>query len=420
MKRVSSYLKMRVLGAIESAPGSTIVARIRHVSDQTFLDEDGKRFQFTWRTIQTWYSRYKKGGTTTVIGKPRSDKGKTRKMTPEELLEAIEQVRSSFRGKHNVTAIYRACIEKGLLQRERIAPNTFHRVVKEHELLKPDAEAVTKRRLAFAKAHANELWQADTMFGPYVSHGAGKVQSKLIAFIDDASRVCCHGEFFLVENTETLLKAFKSALYKRGLCEALYVDNGSCYSSQEISQVCQRIGCILCHTPVRDGAAKGKIERFFRSVRMSFLNRQLDLSSIETLNRAFTAWVEDEYHQHEHSSLGMRPLDRFGLDLPRIRFLPPNEANDELFFVEQDRSVLADNTFSLKNTRFEAPRDLRGRKVQIRFDRLKFDRAIVYFKSERMGEARPVDFVANDRKPSNKAAAPALAESQSHLAEVES
>jgi hypothetical protein len=44
----------------------------------------------------------------------------------------------------------------------------------------------------------------------------------------------------------------------------------------------------------------------------------------------------------------------------------------------------------------------RWRKVQIRFDRLNFDRAIVYYKNERMGEARPVDFVGNDRKPSKK------------------
>jgi hypothetical protein len=137
---------------------------------------------------------------------------------------------------------------------------------------------------------------------------------------------------------------------------------------------------------------------------MSFLSRTLDLSSIEALNRAFTAWVEDEYNAREHSSLNMRPIDRFGLDLRRIRFLPPNEVNDELFFVEQDRTVLADNTFSLKSRRFEAPRDLRNRKVQVRFDRLKFDRAVVYFKGERMGEARPVDFVGNDRKPSRKAA----------------
>ncbi len=402
MKRVSSYLKMRVIGAIESAPGSTNVARIRHVSEQVFLDEDEQRLQFTWRTIQTWYSRYKKDGITTVKPKSRSDKGKTRKVTPEEVLGAIEQVRPNFHGPHNVTAYYRACIEQGLLQRERIAPNTFRSVVKAHELLKPDAEVQSKRRLAFAKAHANELWQADTMFGPYVCHGAGKAQAKLIAFLDDASRVCCHGELFLADNTEALLGAFKSALYKRGLCECLYVDNGSNYSSHEISLVCERIGAILCHTPVRDGAAKGKIERFFRTVRMSFLTRQLDLSSLEALNRAFTGWVEDEYHQREHGSLGMKPIDRFGLDLERIRFLPPSDVNDELFFVEQNRSVLADNTFSLKNTRFEAPRDLRNRKIQVRFDRQKFDRAIVYFKGERMGEARPVDFIANDRKPSKK------------------
>jgi putative transposase len=406
MQRVSSYLKMRVLGAVEAAPGNTAVARIHYVSEQPFLDEDGRRFQFTWRTIQTWYSRYKKDGTTTVLPKPRSDKGKTRKMTPEEVLEAIEQVRGHFRGAQNVTAFYRACIEKGLLQRERMAPNTFRRVVKQHELLKPEAEVENKHRLAFAKAHANELWQADTMVGPYVQQGAGKVQAKLIAFLDDASRVICHGEFFANDNTEALLKSFKTALYKRGLCECLYVDNGSNYSSLEITQVCQRLGTILCHTPVRDGAAKGKIERFFRTVRECFLTRQLDLSSLDALNRAFTAWLEDEYHQREHSSLGMKPIDRFGLDLGRIRFLSPGDVNDELFFVEQDRNVLADNTFSLKNTRFEAPRDLRNRKVQIRFDRLHFGRAIVYYKRERMGEARPVDFVANDRKPSKKSEVP--------------
>jgi len=121
MKRVSSYLKMRVLGAIESAPGETCIARIHHVSEQVFLDEDGQRFRFTWRTILTWHSRYKKDGITTMLPKPRSDKGKTRKVMPEEVLEAIEQVRGSFRGPHNIQAFYRACVEKGLLQRDRIA-----------------------------------------------------------------------------------------------------------------------------------------------------------------------------------------------------------------------------------------------------------------------------------------------------------
>jgi len=401
MKRVSPYLKMRVLGAIEFAPGKSIRERIQHVSTMAFADEAGQPFQFTWRTIQTWYSRYQKHGITSMKTKPRSDKGQTRKVVPEQLQEAIEQVLPAFHGHPpNKTAVYRACLERGLLRREEVAPNTFRRLVKHYDLLRPAQQSQDKRRLAFAKAHANEMWQADTLIGPYVRNGAAHTQTKLIAFVDDASRVCCHGEFFFSENTDALIQALQRALYKRGVPEALYVDNGSIYTSKEIVQICTRLGCLLCHAPVRDGAAKGKIERFFRTTRQDFLARALDLSSLEALNRAFIAWVEDEYHAREHSVLGMRPIDRFGLDLARIRFLPPSQANEELFFVEEDRTVLADNTFSFKRTRFEAPRDLRSRKIQVRYHRAACTRVIVYYKGERMGEARPVDFSANDRKPS--------------------
>ena len=99
----------------------------------------------------------------------------------------------------------------------------------------------------------------------------------------------------------------------------------------EITQICARLGCLRCHAPVRDGAAKGQVERFFRTVRGSFLTKALDLTSVDSLNRAFTTWVEEEYNSREHSSLKMRPIDRFGLDLSRIRFLSPGDANDELF-----------------------------------------------------------------------------------------
>ena len=144
--------------------------------------------------------------------------------------------------------------------------------------------------------------------------------------------------------------------------------------------------------------AKGKVERFFKGVREQFLVRQLDLSSLENLNRQFTQWVEEDYNAHLHSVLGMSPLDRFALDRHLVRFLPPNEANDELFFVEEDRHVRADNTFAFKSLRFEAPRHLPERTVQVRFQRSQpTRRVIVYYKGERMGQARPLDPVANDR-----------------------
>ena len=96
----------------------------------------------------------------------------------------------------------------------------------------------------------------------------------------------------------------------------------------------------------------------------------------------------------------MTPLDRFALDRSRIRYLPPNQANDELFFVEEERTVRADNTLSFESIRFEAPRHLPERTIQIRFERKRpTHRVVVFYKGQRMGEARPLDPVANDRKP---------------------
>lgn len=402
MRNPTAYLKMRVLGAIDMAPGNSIQARIQAVSQMTFTDEDGHPRQFTWRTIQTWYSRYQKHGVTVMENKTRSDKGKVRKVPLEEVAEAVRKVRPKAHGKTPTLALlYRLCIEEGLLTRSQIAPNTFRRVVKQYELLKPDAECSNRLRLAFAKAHANEMWQADTLYGPFVKINGVPVQTRLIAFLDDASRVCCHGQFFPTENVDTLIESLRAAFYKRGVPHALYVDNGSIYTSKEIIQICARVGCLLHHTPVRDGAAKGKIERYFRTVRDQFLARALDLSSLEALNRQFTLWVEEDYNARLHSVLGMSPLDRYALDRGRVRFLPPNEANDELFFVEEERHVRADNTFAFKSLRWEAPRHLPDRTIHLRFQRSQATaRVVVYYQGERMGEARLLDAIANDRKPS--------------------
>ena len=400
MKQPSVYLKMRVLGAIDTVDGRTRHERIQRVAAMTFLDEEGNPRQFTWRTIQTWFYRYKNHGITGVTHQPRKDKGHVRKVTPEELLEAIQAARPHFHNQRtNKLAFYRFCIEKGLLQADRIAQTTFYRFIREYDLLAPQ-DNDNKKRLAFSMKYANQLWQADTMFGPYVDTDvaqAARKQARLIAFIDDASRVLCHGEFFFEENIDTLVQAIRSAFYKRGVPEQLLVDNGSIYCCQEITLICARVGCILRHTAVRDAAAKGKIERFFRRVRDQFLITKLDLSSLESLNRQFTHWVENNYNAVEHDTLGMKPIDRFGIDLARVRFLPPSEHHDELFYAEATRKVKKDNTFSFAGRRYETPVDLRDREIQLRHDRRRNDSTVVviYHKGQRLGAARLLDAVAN-------------------------
>jgi putative transposase len=210
MKLPSVYLKMRVLGAIDTALGRTRHQRLLNVTAMTFLDEEGNSRQFTWRTIQTWFYRYKNHGITGMTCDPRKDKGQTRKVTPEELLEALNAARPHFHNaRSNKRALYRFCIENGLLHPERIAQTTFYRFIRDYDLL-ANEDTDHKPRLAFSMKFANQLWQADTMFGPHVDTGmspSSRKQAKLIAFIDDASRVLCHGEFFFDENVDTLVQA---------------------------------------------------------------------------------------------------------------------------------------------------------------------------------------------------------------------
>lgn len=399
MQKVSEYVKLRVLAAIDLAEGRSIRDRIRAVALRGFADEQGREHRFTWRTIETWRVRYHKHGFTACSG--RRDKGTFRKVEPEAVQEAIDQARAGLRPPFRLSQLYRACIEAGLLRREQIAPNTFRRIVRRYQMLKPDAEATSQERLCFAKRFANQMWQADTLVGPFVKDDSGQPrQSRLIAFLDDASRVCCHGQFFFEENHASMKTALRAALYKRGVPQSLYVDNGSIYAGKDLTVVCGRLGCLLCHTPVRDAAAKGKIERFFRTVREQFLGRQLELGSLASLNAQFIRWVEDEYHDRIHSTLGMKPVDRFALDIARIKFLAPGQANDELFYSEATRSVKADNTFSFDGRRYEAPRDVRSREVLVRHDPLDPDAPlVVYLGPDRLGEARPLLPVANDRAP---------------------
>ena len=94
----------------------------------------------------------------------------------------------------------------------------------------------------------------------------------------------------------------------------------------------------------------------------------------------------------------MKPIDRFGIDLARVRFLSPSEHNDELFYAEATRKVKKDNTFSFAARRYETPVHLSDQEIQIRYDRHRHHddpAVVVYHKGQRMGAARLLDAVAN-------------------------
>lgn len=315
-----------VLNSLDYAEGNSIRERIKTVSLRTFTDEmTGSQYRFTWRTISTWLYRFKKQGITTLENKTRADKNTSRKVHANELAEAIHDILPTLSknkvGQIPKMALYRQLLKRNYFQRAQLSQTSFYRLVKEHDLL--DTEQTKKLRQSFAMQFVNELWQADTRYDPSIKQPDNSWRRIfLIAFIDDASRVITHGEFFYRDNTEKLIEAFRSAFFKRGKPERLYFDNGSNYSSKEILQACIRLNIRLSHAPERDGAAKGKIERFFRGFRDRFLVQYHEFDSLAQLNTLTHDWIENEYNSQHRSGIQMRPLDRFNLDRDRIQFRP--------------------------------------------------------------------------------------------------
>ena len=397
----SFELRLRVLNAVYDAPGNTVRERIKCAADKTFADVlSGQSYQFTWRTISTWLYRHKRNGIATLQNKTRSDKDAYRKVRVNQLAEAIHEVLPTLApnktGVIPKSVLYRVLLQRNLFVRAQLAPTTFYRMVRSHKLF--DDQTLQKQRLSFAMQFANQLWEADTLYGPTIKQADGSWKKTfLIAFIDDASRVITHAEFFYRDNTDNMVLAFRSALYKRGKPERLYFDNGANYVAREIMQACVRLDIHLSHAPIRDGAAKGKIERFFRGFRDRFLTLHRSFTSLEELNRLTHQWVEEEYNTKFHSGIGMAPIDRFNLDRNRVKFLTDDAYSAEVFFIEEQRKVSKTNVFSINGQRYECPVDLREKTVQVRYDRMRRDRFIVYFDGQRMGEALVLDLHANAR-----------------------
>jgi hypothetical protein len=250
--------------------------------------------------------------------------------------------------------------------------------------------------------YANQIWQSDVMYGPYVERpGGGKMQAFLCAVLDDASRLIPHAHFYPDQGLDSLLDCLRHAMAARGIPVRLYVDNGKIYRSQQLARIGASIGILIVHTPPYQPEGRGKIERFFRTVREQFLasiDRQ-QVRTLEDLNSRFQIWLDSAYHRVHHSSLDTTPLQRWQRDIEQIRQLPPSTDFARLFFYRLDRLVRRDSTILIHNRFFEVPPHLAGRRVEVRFDPLDLNRMEIYFEGQPAGAARPVDAVVNAQLP---------------------
>lgn len=383
-------------------PGAEgLYEQIAERAERDYVIPGTTRTRVAAETIRHWMKCYRQGGFEALVPKARADRGRPRKI-PDDVAELLIAIKESH-PKLPVRAVIAQARASGELAEDVVlAPSTVNRLLTREGLMGPRsaATAPTDRR-RFAFAHPGELWMSDVMHGPSVAvPGKGRRKAYLIAFLDDATRVIPYAAFALRENTAAFLPVFKQALMRRGLPERLYVDNGAAFRGHHLALTCAKLGVALIHARPYQPQGKGKLERWFRTVRAQLIPMLSpeDTASLEALNRRLWAYVEGEYHQAVHRSLsGDTPLERWARGAERVNYPDTALDIDALFLFEVTRRVQRDRTVSLNGVVYEVDAALVGEKVTLRFDpAAPPGRPIeVWHEARQLSDATPLDAYAN-------------------------
>lgn len=322
---------------------------------------------YSRKTIMQWYRLYRKYGFDALKPKVRTDKGSSRSLSPESAKLILRLRRENIH--LSVKLFHEWLIHQGHFNSSDCSYSTVYRLLKKHDLLKASSIDTSDRK-RFAHVDINVLWQTDVSHGPYVKMNGKKRKTYLIAFIDDASRRITGARFMLSEKNEDLLAVLKSALLTCGKPSMLYADNGKIFKSHQLNTSCAALGIALVNTKPYDPKSKGKIERFFKTVRSRFypLLSEFDLMDIHVLNQRFDAWLAKDYHHKVHSTTKEAPMLLFMKQSDRIKHFHDPRVIDEAFLIRVTRKVKSDATISLDNALYEASPMFIGKVVDIRYE----------------------------------------------------
>lgn len=385
---------------LETLPRGELTRRAQEIAARLYDIPYSTRRQVSVDTLLEWTLRYRRNGLPALHPKPRHDRGQQRAITPETAA-LIERLKRESPSRTGTALLNHLALADPNQPQPELSPSTLYRFLRargltEKQLLLDKTAAHKKYEAEFA----NQTWQSDMLFGPWVQRsGGGKIQVFLQATLDDASRLIPHAQFYPNQGLDLFLDCLRQAISARGIPTRLYMDNAKIYRSPQLARIAASIGILIIHTPPYQPEGRGKIERFFRSVREQFL-ADLDpkaLLSLDQLNERLWHWLDTVYHRREHSSLQTTPLLRWQRDIAQVRQLPPATDMRRLFFHRVDRLVRRDSTFQLRNRFFEAPPPLAGRKIEVRFDPLDLTQVEIYCDGKPEGRARLVDAVVNGR-----------------------
>ena len=353
---------------------------VRGLSEREHVGPDGRLVRVARGTLDRWVRAYRHGGFEALVPQPRV----VGPRTSGDVLELAFALKRE-RPERTAAQVRQIMLAAG-------GPALGLRTLQTHLAraglnVRADGRSAGKAYGRFEASVRNELWTGDGLHGPTLA-GAAARRAVLLAFIDDHSRLLVGWRWGTGEDVFRLEAALRAGLMARGVPGAVLVDRGSAFVSSQLLRVCAVLGVKLVHASPRAATTKGKLERFFRTVRDQFLVEIDDGVELAELNRLFSAWLEVVYHRRVHSETGQAPLERF--DAAGAPPLPTPALLREAFLWSVERTVTKTATVSLHGNQYEVDAALVGRKVELVFDPFDLTRIEVRYQHRPFGLAVPL------------------------------
>ena len=343
---------------------------LRHeILAQTFITPDGHEKRIASRTLNAWVARHRKAGFDGLLDLQRSTLGSNRAISPE-ILDRAEQLRREEETR-SVKTILRLLDSEGY-DSSAISKTTLNLHLNQRGAGKARLSGDKGAFQRWEQTRANALWQSDTSSGVWLPDPTNLKklkQTRLISFIDDATRVCTHAAFYWDEKLPSLVDCFRKALLKRGKPERLLFDNAFIFHSNTIEIMCAQLNIEVSFCRAYSPESKGKVEKHYGTIKSGFYKEaeHSGLTTLDDLNQFFFAWLTKEYHHSKHSALDMTPIERWRQDEHLLSRVAPEEIRQALM-LRTDRKV--NNRTALirldKNT-YQASPELAGCIVEVRW-----------------------------------------------------
>lgn len=343
----------------------TKTAYYKKIAEKPFKMPNGKEVFYNYNTFEKWESLYKKYGMDGLMPKVRSNYGVSRAL-PDTAIEEIFRLKQDF-PRINATLIYTKLIEDGFIKQSEVSVSAVQRFIKKNDL-KSARNPNLKDRKAFEEEFPCDMYEADTCHSICINENGVKRKTYLFHIVDDHSRLIVGARFFYNDNAYNFQLVLKEAIARNGLCKKLYCDNGGSYTNKQLSLILASLGIIEIHAPVRDGAAKAKVERSFRTIKDKWLNGfdPSGVESLEELNRLLADYIRIR-NNSVNRSIRETPMERYSRHINRIRFPKSREWLDECFMNRTIRKVNNDSTVSIDSILYDVPMQFIRIKVEIRY-----------------------------------------------------